>query len=167
MSTSFGHSTRFPLPAAAVRAAFTDEQYWKDRLEEVGGPDAHLIGIVNEGDRVRVDMVQAIAEEDLPPAITKIRPGNMVINRTEIWSADGGSFHASVDGAPVKINGTISVVNATDGSTGRVDGQVEVNVPLFGRKIEAGIAERLTELLATEEEFTRNWLEGRASAVSE
>jgi len=39
-----------------------------------------------------------------------------------------------------------------------MDGSVEVTIPLFGKKIEKAVAERLQELLTNEAEFTGAWI---------
>lgn len=144
-----------------MRATFTDEQYWTDRLAEVGGPNARLVAITSQGDRTTVEMVQSIAEADLPDAITKVRKGDLLINRTEIWGPTSGTFDAAIQGAPARIFGSITLTGGGDAASGRIDGEVEVNVPLFGTKIEKAIAERLTELFELEDEFTRSWLDQR------
>ncbi|WP_036540628.1 DUF2505 domain-containing protein, partial [Nocardia cyriacigeorgica] len=79
MATPLAYTARYTHPAAAVRAAVADEQYWKDRIAAVGGPNARLESVSVEGDQVRVEMVQAIAADLLPSAITAVRPGDLVI----------------------------------------------------------------------------------------
>src|SRR6266568_5988162 len=107
MSTSIGHTVRYPHPLSAVRGAFTSEPYWKDRLEEVGGPGARLVGVSEQNGRATVEVVQAIAEAELPEAITKVRRGDLVIPRTEVWTDRSANFLATVEGAPVRIAGTV------------------------------------------------------------
>lgn len=158
MPTSIGHSTRYPRSVADIRAMFTNEQYWKDRLAEVGGPGARLVGITGDGDHRKVEMVQSIAEEDLPSAITKVRPGDLVINRSETWGPTSATFHAEVEGAPAKITGAVVLSGEGAATTAQTDGAVEVNIPLFGGKIEKAIADRLNELFEKEDEFTNGWL---------
>lgn len=158
MTTRIGHTSRYPRTAATMRATFIDAQYWKDRLAEVGGPNARLVSITPEGDRVRVQMVQSIAAADLPDQITKVRPGDMIINRTEVWGATTGTFDAQVEGAPARIFGTVSLAGDDVNCTATINGEVDVQVPLFGTKIEKAIAERLTELFEAEDQFTLNWL---------
>lgn len=162
MTTRIGHTSRYPRTAAVMRATFIDDQYWKDRLAEVGGPNARLVGITPEGARVRVQMVQSIAEADLPDQITKVRPGDMIINRVEVWGADAATFDASVGGAPARIFGSISLAGDDFHCTGTIHGEVEVAVPLFGTKIEKAIADRLTELFDAEDQFTLDWLAQRS-----
>uniref|UniRef100_UPI0007A45F1F DUF2505 domain-containing protein n=1 Tax=Nocardia pseudovaccinii TaxID=189540 RepID=UPI0007A45F1F len=127
-------------------------------IAEVGGDNARLDSVTVDGDQVKVEMVQVIAAELLPAAITAVRPGDLIIPRTESWTGDSATFTARVEGAPAEVHGTIELTADGSGSVAETKGTIEVKIPLFGGKIEAAIAERLTELLANEEEFTNNWL---------
>lgn len=129
-----------------------------DRIAEVGGPNARLDSIIVEVDRVRVEMVQAIAAELLPSAITSVRPGDLIIPRVESWTGYSATFEARVDGAPAEVRGTVELTGDDTAATAIVQGTIEVKIPLFGGKIEAAIQERLTELFQSEEEFSNNWL---------
>ncbi|UGT64678.1 DUF2505 domain-containing protein [Nocardia asteroides] len=161
MATPLAYTARYSHSAAAVRAAIADEQYWKDRIAEVGGPNARLDRITIDGDRVHAELVQAIAAELLPAAITAVRPGDLIIPRVEEWTGDTGTFTAKVDGAPAEVRGSIALAADGAGSVATITGTIEVKVPLFGGKIEAAIAERLVELLGNEAEFTDTWLAQR------
>ncbi|MEU0544259.1 DUF2505 domain-containing protein [Nocardia sp. NPDC005978] len=158
MATPLAFTAHSPHSTAAVRAAFSSEQYWKDRIENVGGPNARIDSISINGDHVRVDMVQAIPAEELPTQITAVRPGDLIIPRTETWDGSGGTVEARVEGAPATVQGTLSVTDDGTGSVFVVDASIEVKIPLFGKKIEAAVQQHLTELLEREAEFTANWL---------
>ncbi|RDI66369.1 DUF2505 domain-containing protein [Nocardia pseudobrasiliensis] len=158
MATPLAYTAHYSHPAAAVRAAIADEQYWKDRIAEVGGPGARIDSFESSGDQLRVQVTQAIAEAELPGQLTAVRPGDLIIPRTETYSGDSGIFEAHVEGAPAKVRGTVTLTGDDNSSTIAVDGSVEVSVPLFGKKIEAVVAEKLTELLAAEAEFTNGWI---------
>ncbi|QIS16108.1 DUF2505 domain-containing protein [Nocardia arthritidis] len=158
MATWLAFTARYAHSLDAVRAALANEQYWKDRIAEVGGPNARLDSVTVQGDHVRVEMVQAIAAELLPAAITAVRPGDLIIPRTEEWQGDSGTFTARVEGAPAEVAGTIKLEADGAGAVATVKGSIEVKIPLFGGKIEAAIQERLVELLGNEEEFTNTWL---------
>ncbi|WP_306363139.1 DUF2505 domain-containing protein [Nocardia sp. CC227C] len=158
MATPLAFTGRSAHSAASVRAAFANEQYWKDRVEQVGGDNARIESIVIDGERVHVELIQTIPAADLPAQITAIKPDGLVIPRTEIWNGSSGTFTARVDGAPAEVNGTLTLSADGTGSTYVVDGNIEVKIPLFGRKIEAAIQENLSDLLVREAEFTDNWL---------
>ncbi|MGW0182390.1 DUF2505 domain-containing protein [Nocardia sp. NPDC003345] len=161
MATALAYTARYSHPVAAVREAFCTEQYWRDRIEAVGGPNAKFVSLTVEGEQVRVEVVQTIPSDLLPPAITAVHPGDLVIPRTELWSGTTGSFEARVEGAPAEVRGTITATDEPTGAVAEISGSIEVKIPLFGRKIEEAIGERLTELLAEETEFTNGWIAER------
>ncbi|MFB7721942.1 DUF2505 domain-containing protein [Nocardia sp. NPDC058058] len=158
MATPLAFTAHSTHSTAAVRAAFANEQYWKDRIEAVGGPNARIESISINGDDVRVEMIQAIPASELPPQVTAVRPGDLVIPRTETWNGQGGTVEAHVDGVPATVNGSLIMREAGTGSDFTVDATIEVKIPLFGKKIEAAIQGHLTELLEREAEFTDSWL---------
>ncbi|MEV4203462.1 DUF2505 domain-containing protein [Nocardia salmonicida] len=159
MATPLAFTAGYTHSVDAVRAAYSDEQYWKARIAEVGGPGARLDAFAVDGDQVRVQMVQSIPADQLPPAITAVRPGDLIIPRTETYTGTGGIFEAHVDGAPAVVRGTVTMApDDGTGSTTAINGAIEVKIPLFGGKIEAAISEHLIELLANEAAFTEEWL---------
>ncbi|WP_280401382.1 DUF2505 domain-containing protein [Nocardia carnea] len=161
MATALAYTARYSHSVAAVREAFRTEKYWQDRIAAVGGPDARFVSLTLEGEQVRIEVVQSIPADLLPPAITAVHPGDLVIPRTELWSGTTGSFEARVEGAPAEVRGTILATDEPTGAVAEISGSIEVKVPLFGRKIEEAIGERLTELLAEETEFTNEWIAGQ------
>ena len=112
-------------------------------------------------------MVQAVAEEFLPSIVTKFRPGDLEIDRTEVWrppGADGsanGTFSASIPGVPAGIGGTLGLTPDATGSRLTIQGDVEIRVPLIGGKIERAAIEQLRQLLVSEDDFTAKWTSAR------
>lgn len=157
------HSCSYRQSVDQVHRALTGEQYWRDRLVEVGG-DGASFGHLTVGDgTVDVELTQAIPAEHLPSIVTTVRPGDLVITRTETWGPlvggrATGTFTARVDGVPAALSGTLTLSADGDGSTVGLDGQVDVKMPLIGGKIESVIAEQITELLENEDRFTAGWL---------
>ena len=162
MPTHIDHSARYTASVATLAAAFANEQYWKERLAEVGGPGARLVSFAGSDGQATIEMVQVVAASKLPAAVTAIRPGDLEIKRTEIWTTETGSFSASVEGAPATIGGTVTLAADADATTLQVNGQVQVDVPFFGGKIESVIAGHLHELLEREDGFTQTWLVNNA-----
>ncbi|MFI5714441.1 DUF2505 domain-containing protein [Nocardia sp. NPDC051750] len=158
MATALAYTAHYSHPVAAVREAFCTEKYWRDRIAAVGGPNARFVSLDVDGEQVRIEVVQSIPADALPPAITAVRPGDLIIPRTELWSGTTGSFEARVEGAPAEVRGTIIATDEPTGAVAEVSGTIEVKVPLFGRKIEEAIGERLTDLLVEETAFTNSWI---------
>lgn len=167
MPRRFDHTVPSTLSAATVHAALTTEKYWQDRLDAVGGPKAVLNDVTASGDTPQtrtlvVSMTQAIAEDLLPSAITTIRPGDLIIHRTESWGsldAQGasGTFEAKVEGAPATITGTMVLSSKGAGSSMTAKGAAEVKVPFIGGKIEQAVIEQVLALIDAEQEFTDTW----------
>lgn len=163
MSRRIEHSSSYAFPVTQVHAGLITEQYWRDRLDEVGGPGAALDQVTTGPGTISVAMSQSIPAEHLPSIVSKVRPGDLVIKRTETWGTlDGdhaeGTFTAEVVGAPATISGTQTL--KADGSRAnvQVEGKAEVRIPLIGGKIENAIADEVLRLIAKEQEFTEQWL---------
>jgi hypothetical protein len=163
MATPLEFTSNYAHSTTAVRAAFADEQYWKDRLAEVGGPGARLESFSYDGTTLRVEMVQTIPPQELPGAITSVKPNGLVIPRIETYTEheEAGVFEAHVQDAPAEARGTVTLTGDETHMRAVVSGTVEVTIPLFGKKIEKAVAEKLLELLAAEAEFTNAWIANR------
>ncbi|MGF7119917.1 DUF2505 domain-containing protein [Rhodococcus sp. BE178] len=162
MARHIEHSAQYPQPVATVHAALTDEGYWHARLQQVGGPGAKLDKVTVGDGTIDVAMTQAVPAQHLPSVVTKIRPGDLIITRTESWGAlQGdravGTFSAEVEGAPGQLRGTMTLTADGSGSLLVMEGEVEVKMPLIGGKIESVIAGQILELLDAEEDFTGQW----------
>ncbi|MBF6338577.1 DUF2505 domain-containing protein [Nocardia abscessus] len=158
MATPLAYTATYSHSADALRAALADEQYWKDRIEEVGGVDAQLVEIDAAEDCLQVRLVQTLPAAELPSAVTAVRPEGLVIARTETYTREGGSFHARVEGVPAQVSGTVRLTEGDNATVAVVEGSAEVAIPLFGKKIEAAVVARLLEMLAVEAEFTDTWI---------
>ncbi|RVW10120.1 DUF2505 domain-containing protein [Prescottella agglutinans] len=162
MARHIEHSAQYPHPVATLHAALTDERYWHARLQEVGGPGAKLDEVTLGDGTVAVAMTQSVPAEHLPAMVTKVRPGDLIIKRTESWGPlhgdrAEGTFSAEVEGAPGQLRGTMTLTADGDGSLLVMEGEVEVKLPLIGGKVESVIAGQVLELLDAEEDFTGQW----------
>ncbi|MBF6076382.1 DUF2505 domain-containing protein [Nocardia beijingensis] len=156
MATPLAYTATYAHAAEALRAALFDEQYWKDRVDEVGGV---LVAFDAAADRVHVRMAQTIAAE-LPGIVTAVRPEGLVVTRTESYTREGGTFDARVEGVPARVSGTVRLTESDAAAVAVVDGSAEVGIPLFGRKIEGAVVARLLDMLAVEARFTDTWISG-------
>jgi hypothetical protein len=163
MSRRIEHSASYSGTPVAVHGAFVDPDYWQARISAVGGPGARLEGIDVANGGVEVRLMQAIAEEHLPSIVKKVKSGDLLVERTEIWGAldsdtAAGSFTAAVTGTPIRMRGTHALSGDGTTCTVRTTGAAQVAVPLIGGKIEQVIADNLTALLGLEQHFTEQWL---------
>lgn len=169
MATPVDYSAEFPVDPTRLYEVLTDYAYWTDRIAEVGGEDSTLeFGPGSGGEPVPEDWFSVrsshvIPASELPPTITKLRSGDLVIERAEHWGplSDGqatGWFTVSVPGTPVQMRGDGALSADGGGSTIRYSGEVKVSIPFLGAKIESGLSSQVVDLLDKERDFTTRWL---------
>lgn len=149
----------YPFSTQRLWEIVSTEQYWRDLLEGINSSHGRVDKFTVAGDTVTVELHQGVPADRLPSQVTAIKPGDLQIPRTNVFRlVDGridGEIHATVEGAPVKINGT--VVTSGDPAVTEYSAEVAVSIPLFGGKIEKAVISQLIELLDTEREHTVDW----------
>ncbi|WP_243790264.1 DUF2505 domain-containing protein [Saccharopolyspora gloriosae] len=170
MARRIEHRSTSEWPASQVHAALIDLDYLRERLAELGGTRNELVKHTVDGDAVRFEVRQGVRTDSLPPvARTVVGAGDLVIDRSESWrrEQDGhytGEIAAEVAGVPCTITGSMWLrdqATGTDASEFLVDGEVRVNMPFVGGKLEDLVADQVQKLLAAEERFTTEWLARR------
>lgn len=164
MSTRFEHRAAFASPAATVYATLVDRAFLDERLRALGGKGAAVVDYTGSGDEVAVKLRQGLDAEKLPAAVRAILKGDLVVERTERWSLDGGTHaatgSATISGVPGEIKSRTRLEEAGAGSALVVTAEVKVSIPLVGGKLESVIAQQVGKLLAAESEFAGKWLAG-------
>ena len=148
-----------------VHRAFSDREYWLERLADSGADRATLDTMEISGDGgVDVVTTQMLRRDRLPGLVTQFHPGDLSIVREETWSPirDGtatANVTGSIPGAPVSVTGTAVLADGDNGSARLTfNASVEVRIPLVGGKIENFIGKLLVELLIAEQRFTSAWI---------
>ncbi|MBA8931709.1 hypothetical protein BC739_008961 [Kutzneria viridogrisea] len=169
MARRIEHRATTRWTAAQVHAALVDPTYLQDRLTVLGGKGATLLEHSSDNGNSRFRLRHGIASADLPPAVRSFLKGDLVIERTETWqpATNGGyqgTVQAGIPGVPGHIKGQMLLVDGADGgSVLGMRGEVVVNIPLFGGKIEETIAAQVVKLLQKESEHTAGWLAEHSS----
>ncbi|MBK0866198.1 MULTISPECIES: DUF2505 domain-containing protein [unclassified Saccharopolyspora] len=165
MARRIEHRSTSEWASSQVHQALIDIDYLRDRLAELGGTRNELVKHDVLGDAVRFQLRQGVSTEALPPvARTVAGAGDLVIDRTESWRCEepghyNGEIAAEVAGVPCTITGSMWLRDLPEtGSEFLVDGEVRVNVPFVGGRVEDLVAEQVQKLLAREEQFTGEWL---------
>lgn len=164
MPHSFDLSADYPGTVEQVRAAFSDEGYWRSRLADSGADVAMLDSMtVGSDGTVRVATTQTLRSDRLPALATQFHPGDFEIVRNETWGPIGGGVAhgevgGTVTGAPVSLAGTAVLEPTGSGSRLTFTVTVAVHIPLVGGKLETFIGGQLAELVAAEQRFTTAWI---------
>jgi hypothetical protein len=152
-----------PHPADDVWAVMVDAEYLRTRLAQIGGPGAALLDHSADADGARFTVRQGLDAELLPQMVRNLVPGDLVIERTEVWRKQApGSYQGDarvvVPGTPASAVGGMRLRDTADGSEFEVRTEVSVKVPLVGGRMETAVAEQVGNLLEAERRFTLRWL---------
>ncbi len=163
MPRPFDVRTTSPASMTDIHAAFCDEAYWLARLAEFGGDTMTLDAFrVDTHGSVAVATTQDLRHDLLPGVLAKVFRGDLKIVREESWyPADDridGEVRIAASGVPGSGQGSAVLTPASDGSTLRFTGTLEVRIPLVGGRIEKYIGDVLAEEIPAIQRFTSGWV---------
>jgi Protein of unknown function (DUF2505) len=165
MSRPIRYRRSFGRPAADVYAATVVEAHLLARLAALsGGREAKLLSYEKSATGARFRILQGLDPADLPAVARMVLPGEVSIERSEVWRVESpdrysAEVHVRLPGVPGTINGSSTLAGTgPDRCEWIVDGEVTVQLPLIGGKIEEIVAAQVVELLAAETAYTDSWL---------
>lgn len=169
MARPFDVSAEAGAGVTAVLAAFGKREYWLARLAAYGGDSMTLDSLTVAPDgAVVVQTTQDLRQDMLPGQIGRMLPGDTAITRRESWQpgADAGEargeFRITARGVPSSGSGTMVLQDIPAGSRLRVQGTVEVRVPIVGGRIERYVADLIGKDVPQMQQFTAAWIAGEA-----
>jgi len=139
----------------SVYALITDPKFREEAVSTVGGTDIE-VAIEPSGDGQTVTVIQTQPAK-VPDFIKKFVGDDVKVKQTETWSGPDGAGNRSADirftviGQPVDMLGRAVLSGAGDVSF-VVEGDLKVNVPFIGRKIEPEIAKIVSASLRSDVE---------------
>lgn len=127
----------------------------------------HTVDVTDDGERTTVVIRQSQAMDGAPAAARKVVGSSVEIVQREVWrdaeDTVTAEFAMEIPGKPGHLKGAITLVDKGDGTCDEVfSGEVKVNVPLIGGKLEGFIADILTRALRREGRVGETWLERAA-----
>ncbi|MDN5916216.1 MAG: DUF2505 domain-containing protein [Pseudonocardia sp.] len=165
MPSSIDYRSTSAHPAQRVYTTMVDKDILEKRLVQMGGPGAALLEYEPQGEGVKFTLRHGIDQDDLPPMVTKLIPGDVVIKRTETWSASAqggydGVGRVAIAGTPATAKATMRMADIDGGSELVVNIVVTVKVPIVGAKVEEAVGEQIKRLLEAETGFTIEQIQG-------
>jgi hypothetical protein len=160
-AVKFSHQLRYDAAPADVYAMLGDAAF-RQKACAAAGAVRHDVSIVPDGAGMRVRLDQTQPAKGIPPFAAKFVGDEIQIVQNELWSGPAAAdFTLEIPGKPGRCAGTITL--AEDGSGGTVEsvaGDLKVNIPLVGGKLEAMIVDLIKAAMRSEESVGRSWLSG-------
>lgn len=168
MARRIEHRSTSAWSAKQIYQAMTDVTQLKERLRDLGGSAHELLSHEPTETGFRFHIAQGVPADLLPAVARTAVGGDLHIDRSESWrEADDehftGEIAAEVAGVPCVITGSRWLREVTDADGKHIselvtEGEVRVNVPLIGGKLESVVADEVSKLLDAEYRFTTDWL---------
>jgi uncharacterized protein YndB with AHSA1/START domain len=150
--------TEFAAPPDKVFAMLTDKSFQEKVCEET---HARSYDVNVDGSNVKTRR-----ELPAPDAARPFTGATLTVLEDVTWAAAGadGSRTAAVSltvpGQPVSFNGKYTLSAGGPGSTLHFAGQLKVNVPLLGKKLEESAAPALLAGFSSQEKVGADWIAG-------
>lgn len=117
---------------------------------------------------VTVEGTRTISRRTLPaPEMARTFTGSTITITEDItWGGaepDGGrvgDLVLTVDGQPAKMTGTVTLAPNGSASTVTINGDLKVNIPLLGKKLEKSAAPAIYDGIKVQQDVGNRWLAG-------
>ncbi len=159
----FRHVNSYAVTPAQVRTMLTTSAFREEVCVHQRALE-HTVDVREQGGTTTVVITQSQAMDGAPAAARKLVGSSVRIVQRESWTtAESADFAMEIPGKPGHLRGTITLVDKGDGGCDEVfAGDVKVNVPLVGGKLEGFVADILTRALRREGQVGVTWLQRAA-----
>jgi Protein of unknown function (DUF2505) len=154
----------YPAHVDQVFAMLCDPAFRRRVCEATYAVD-HTVAVRSEGDLVIVSIVR-VMPADVPPIVRGVVGDHIKIKQIERWSASeqGAQRTAALDmeiiGHPAGMAGCIVLAPDHGMTVGTVEGDMRVNIPIFGGRLANEMAKALRFALSVEAEVAKDYLSG-------
>ena len=161
-------SARLDYPATPheVFAMLADEIF-QNRKCIATGALSHTVSISAKGERTVIVSSRDLPTTNFPSFVQSLVGATLAITETQDWGpADAGGARQGVitvdiAGAPIDLDGTLSLTQNGHGSVQTVQGDLRARIPLIGGKIEQAAAPAIMSAINVERDLGQAWLATR------
>jgi hypothetical protein len=154
----FEHTLRYEATPDEV-FAMLGEVPFRERVCEAQHVTDCIVTVDRSGDAMSVRVDQKRPSEGIPSFARKFVGDTIHILREEDWSSPtDAALDVSIPGKPGRLRGTVTLRPDGSGTAKTVSGDLRVDIPLVGGKVEVLIAELLEHALEAEQRVGSAWL---------
>lgn len=146
-----------------VFAMLADEDFQSRKCAATGALN-HSVSISAEGDHTIIVSSRDLPTDEFPAFVKNLVGATLAITETQNWGSadtDGtrqGTLTVDIAGAPIELNGTLSLKPGGQGSVQSVQGDLKARIPLFSGQIEMAAAPAIESAIGVEREIGQAWL---------
>lgn len=153
---------------ATIGMMLIDEEFHRRVCAATGDARAR-VSVATDRDPVQVMSSRKLPTNRLPEAMRTLVGHHVTVVQTVTWPAarndDGwsGDVVVAVDGKPVRLDATATVVAVSGGTSITYSGDLVARLPLIGSAIERGVEPVVRSALEAEQRIGIEWLAERGS----
>lgn len=154
----FRHEQKYDAPPADVHAMLTDPGF-RERVCAAQDATTATVTVEPSGHETTVVVDQTRPADGIPGFARAIVGDRIRVLQEERWSGPGQAvLGVTIPGKPGELRGTITVTGDDASSVEAIDGDLKVDIPLLGGKLEALVSQLLVEALELEHGVGVSWL---------
>jgi hypothetical protein len=154
----FHHTNTYSGTVDQVHAMLVDAAFREEVCESIRSI-ACAVEVAETASGVTVEVRQTQVARKIPPMAQKLIGEHVEIVQTEKWTVGrDGTFEMGIPGKPGHLRGTVTLQQQGGSCVQSYDGELKINVPLIGGKLEALVSDLLRKALAAEELVGVSWL---------
>ena len=147
----FHHTNTYPGSLEQVHAMLVDPAFREEVCASIHSVEC-LVEVVETASGVAVEVRQTQVVRKIPPMAAKLIGENVEIVQREQWSGHHeGAFEMVIPGKPGQLRGTVGLREQGETCVQTFEGELRVNVPLMGGKLEGLVSDLLRKALSAEE----------------
>jgi hypothetical protein len=147
-----------------VFAMLADEDFQNHKCAATGALH-HTVSIVARDGRTIIVSTRDMPADDFPSFVRSMVGDTLPVTETQEWGppdpngARNGTLSVEISGAPVALDGTLSLALGGLGCIETIDGDLKARIPLIGSKVEQAAAPAVRGAIRVESRTGKAWLE--------
>jgi hypothetical protein len=147
-------------------AMIADEDFQNSKCTATGAL-RHTVSISAQGDRTIIVSTRDMPSDSFPSFVKSMVGETLAVTETQDWgppSQDGarqGGLTVHIAGAPINLNGTLSLAAGGQGTVETIEGDLKAKIPILGGKVEQAAAPAIQSAIRVESETGQAWLATR------
>lgn len=154
----FEDSFDFDYSASTIMQLYSDREYFLNKYRRLDGCEPELLGCSLEDDRFSITVRHPLDVSELPlPDFLRRRVGNrLMLHQTDAWHIPTrtGRVEIEFESLPINLGIDMHLVERDAGARHHLTFDINVDIPLLGRKIEQSMADPLRHQMRIDLEET-------------
>ncbi|MCO5125852.1 MAG: DUF2505 domain-containing protein [Rhodobacteraceae bacterium] len=155
----------YAAPPSQIGRMLVDEEFQRQVCSATGDAQAR-VSVLDSADGAKVRTSRRLPTDRLPDAMRALVGHHIIVVQSTRWPGARtdagwtGTVVVAVEGKPVRLEATATVVPSAGGTTITYSGDLVAHIPFLGGKVERAVEPIVRSALEAEQRVGAQWLEG-------